>query len=247
MPSLTSLAMAVDPVMLATEAGFQCDPWQTRMLRSDARRQLLCASRQSGKSTVTAIKAVHTAVFVPESLILLLSPTLRQSSELFKRCMDVYRSVDDLVPPVNESALRIELKNSSRILSLPGAESTVRGYSPTMIIIDEASRVEDELYLAIRASLAVTNGKLILLSTPFGTRGFFYEEYKRRDQWEYYAIKASDCPRISQEFLEEEKATLGEWWFKQEYEVQFLDSQGAAFRSEDLARVIQSSTEAWEL
>src|SRR5687767_6697694 len=101
----TDLALALDPVRLAQAAGFAPDPWQVGVLRSASPRVLLNCSRQSGKSTTTGVLAVHTALFQPGSLVLLLSPTLRQSQELFKKCLQVYRAVGRPVPAEAETAL----------------------------------------------------------------------------------------------------------------------------------------------
>jgi len=249
MQGLTSLQMRLDRVRFARACGLDApDPWQGLMLRSTHPRVIANCHRQSGKSTVAALVALHQALFTPSSLALLLSPTLRQSSELFRKCLDVYRALGRSEPAEAESALRLELENGSRIISLPGKEGTVRGISKVkLLIIDEASRVPDELYKAVRPMLAVSGGRLILLSTPFGTRGFYYEEYLRREKWDYYEVPAEECPRISKEFLEEEKETMGEWWFEQEYHCKFLSGQDAAFRIEDIDRIVKRNIETWEL
>ncbi len=62
------------------------------------------------------------------------------------------------------------------------------------------------------------------MSTPFGKRGHFYKEWSEGQGWERIQIKAIDCPRISPEFLEEEKRSLGEWWYKQEYMCEFVET-----------------------
>ena len=116
----SDLAMALDPARLVEAAGLEPDDWQMRALRSGSLRMLLNASRQSGKSTVSAALAVWTALYEPGSLVLLLSPSLRQSQELFRKCLDFYRAADQAEPPEAESALRLELANGSRIVSLPG-------------------------------------------------------------------------------------------------------------------------------
>ena len=55
-----------DPVAFARRLGFDPDPWQAEMLRSDASRVLLNCSRQSGKSTTTAVLALYTPLsFAP--------------------------------------------------------------------------------------------------------------------------------------------------------------------------------------
>ncbi len=174
----SDLALALDPVLLARRAGIEPDPWQADVLRSTAPRRLLNCSRQSGKSTVAAIRAVHAALYEPGSLVLLLSPALRQSQELFRKCLDVYRSLDHPEPPEAESALRLELANGSRVVALPGKEGTIRGYSGVgRLIVDVASRVPDDLYRSVRPMLAVSGGDLDAMSTPFGKRGFFYEAW----------------------------------------------------------------------
>lgn len=238
----------LDPVIMAKNAGIELDPWQARLVRSKASRILVNCSRQSGKSTTVSIVADHTAFYEDDSPILLLSPSLRQSIELFRKCLDVYRALDKPVPADSENKLSLELENGSRIISLPGKEGTVRGISKVkLLIIDESSRVPDELYKSVRPMLAVSGGRLIQMSTPFGTRGFFYEAYKNRKNWDYYEVPATDCPRITPEFLEEEKKEMGEFWFNQEYMCQFMDSVSSAFRSEDIERIVQPELEVWDL
>ena len=81
------------PVELARRSGLEPDPWQRAVLESRATRILLNCCRQSGKSTITALLAVHTAYFRAGSLVLLLSPSLRQSGELFEKAMEIHRIV----------------------------------------------------------------------------------------------------------------------------------------------------------
>jgi hypothetical protein len=244
----TDLALALDRASFARSAGLEPDPWQEDAFRSNDPRQLYNASRQSGKSTVAAVQTVHTALYEPDSLVLLLSPTLRQSAELFKKCLAVYRSVEHPVPSESETALTLTLHNGSRIVSLPGKEANVRGYSGVrLLIVDEAARVPIELYASARPMLAVSGGRLLALSTPFGTRGWWYEAWVSSEPWERYEVPATQVPRISPEFLEEERRTLGEWWFEQEYMCRFLDAETQAFRREDIDRAFEEEVQAWEL
>jgi hypothetical protein len=142
----------------------------------------------------------------------------------------------------------LELGNGSRILSLPGKEGTIRGYSGvSLLVVDEAARVPDTLYFSVRPMLAVGNGRLIALSTPFGTRGWWYEAWRSNEAWERYTITAKQCPRITSEFLEEERRTLGEWWFRQEYFCEFLDSETQAFSRELIERAFYDGVETWTL
>lgn len=244
----TDLTMALSPAMLARKAGIEPDPWQAQFLESSANRILMNCSRQSGKSTMAAIIAMHTAQYFAPALVLLLSKAFRQSQELFRKVLAVYRDLGRPVPPEAETALRLELKNGSRIISLPGKEESVRSFSGVkLLIIDEAARVPDELYYAVRPMLAVSGGKLIGLSTPFGTRGWFYEAWRSAEAWERYEVPAPDCPRIPAEFLEEESRVLGEWWYRQEYYCEFLDNETQAFTRDDIDKALSEEVETWDL
>jgi hypothetical protein len=243
---VTDLKGALDPVSWArSELSFNPDPWQTEVLRSQAPRILLNCSRQSGKSTVTSLLALHKAVFRPRSLILLMSPTLRQSGELFKNVLGFYNQMKS--PPISEteSALKLELNNGSRIISLPGKEQNVRGYAGvTLLIVDEAARVPDELYYSTRPMLAVSNGRLIALSTPWGKRGWFYKSWKECEEaWVRFSIMADQCPRISPQFLMEEKRALGEWWFRQEYMCEFKETEDQLFSRDLIDRMLNTDAQ----
>lgn len=242
-----TLACALDPVVLAEAAALVPDDWQAGLLRSSAPRLWLNASRQSGKSTMVAVQAVHTAVYRPRSLVLLLSPGLRQSQELFKKSLTVYRALGRPVSAQVESALRLELDNGSRIISLPGQEQTIRGYSGVALLaIDEASRVPDDLFMAVLPMLAVSRGRLVAISTPWGTRGWWHEASRSGD-WERRTIPATEVSRIPPEALAEARTTMGDYWFRQEFLCEFLDAQSQAFTRADVDRAFEEEVEAWEL
>src|SRR5215217_3394818 len=196
------LRLALDRVAFAEKLGIVPDGWQGDFLRSSADRVLLNCSRQSGKSTMSALIALHRALYHPGSLMLCLAPTLRQSQELFGKVANFYRDLGRPVPAQGERKLSLELENGSRIVTLPGSEKTIRGFSDAaLLLVDEASRVDDGLYYAIRPMLAVSGGLLMMLSTPYGKRGVLYEEWTRGEGWERYEVPASECPRIPAEFL----------------------------------------------
>ncbi len=230
-----------DACLMARRAGLAPDDWQSDLLRSNARQLLLLCSRQSGKSTVSSILAIHQAIYKPDSLILLLSPSLRQSQELFRKLQDFYYALEsDYLPTATEeSALRMELSNGSRIVALPGKEATIRGFSGvSLLIIDEASRVEDALYQSVRPMLAVSGGRIVLLSTPFGKRGFFHSEWTDGQDWQKVKITADQCPRIDKEWLERERKMIGDWWFSQEYLCEFVETNDSFFNYADIHSAI---------
>lgn len=232
-----TLAAALDPVVFANKAGLDPDDWQARVLRSSSRQQILLCSRQAGKSTVSAVTAVHEAVHYEDRLILVLSPSLRQSQELFRKMMTVYADAGAPIPADVENRLTLELANGSRIVSLPGKEATIRGFSGVAtLIVDEASRVDDRLYEAVRPMLAVSGGRILLLSTPWGKRGFFYREWTEGDaSWHRTKITAHDVSRIDSAWLAAEKSRVPRMVFAQEYLCEFADNEDAVFSSDDIA------------
>lgn len=232
MEAQKALALALDPSLILAAQGFKPDLWQREILLSQDREILLNCCRQSGKSTVTAALALHTALFEPNALILVLSPTQRQSHELFRKILDAYNALGRPVPTSQDAMTlsKLELENGSRIIGLPGKEANVRSYSKvSLLILDEASRIQDDLYRSVRPMLAVSNGRLVVLSTPFGQRGFFWQEWESKRKWKRVKITWRECPRITESFIANERKSLGDMWVAQEYECSFTSMEGLVY------------------
>jgi hypothetical protein len=220
------------------------DPWQERVLTSPAARVLLCCSRQSGKSTVVAALALHEALYRPGSLILILARAERQSGELFRKCKALFAALGRPAEVARETTLELEFAGGSRLICLPGQEESVRSFSGVrLLVVDEAARVPDPLYFSIRPMLAISGGRLVALSTPFGRRGWFFHEWTEGPGWERVRIRAEECPRISAAFLAEERRALGPWWYDQEYECIFRDAQDQVFSGEFVERALSDAVE----
>jgi hypothetical protein len=232
------LALSLDPTLLFTARGWTPDPWQAQLLRSTRPRILLNCSRQGGKSTAVAAVALHTALFRPRSLVLLVSRVSRQSGELFRKVIDFYRALDRPVPSTADTTQCLELTNGSRVISLPGDEDNIRCYSGVaLLVVDEAARVPDEVYGAVRPMLAVSGGRLICLSTPNGRQGFFYEAWTDTTQdWERFEVPAVQVPRIAKDYLDREWRTCGPTWCRQEYGCSFETREGLVYP--DLPRCV---------
>jgi hypothetical protein len=229
-----------DPVIFARAVGYDPDGWQERLLRSSHSRILINASRQSGKSSMAAILAMVRALHFPDSTVLVLSPALRQSGELYRKCAEIYAALGRPVPADSETKLSLTLSNGSRVLSLPGRTSdTVRGYTADLLICDEAARISEDLYTGVRPMLAITHGRLVALSTPAGMRGWWFEAWRSPDEaWERYEVAATEIPRISSAFLEEERLALPVRIYRQEYLCSFEATEDQVFALEDVDRAI---------
>jgi hypothetical protein len=240
MASLTTdLRAGLDPAQLLRAWGLEPEPWQEALLRVRPMRALLCCCRQAGKSTTAAAAAAHEALYNPGALILMLAPTQRQSSELLRTARALLTAAAPSIELKTDSTHTIELANGSRIISLPGKEETIRGFSKVaLLIFDEAARVADELYVAARPMLAVSHGRLLALSTPNGQRGWFHREWTTADGWHKTTLAAADCPRITPDFLAEERRAMTAAAYASEYECQFTDAIDSVFFYADVQAAI---------
>lgn len=371
-----------DPARLFAPMNVVPDPWQVEVLKSVAPKVLLLCSRQSGKSFVMSAMAILEALTHPFAEVLIISKTLRQSTELLLKVKMLWRGliggrvhrrtwqpksllestlidgarIKDLgwdgaalinaetVGQVRDKALSMDFPNGSRITSLPGNPDTIVGFSAvTLLIIDEAARVSDALYNLVRPFLAASEavhgraGRMVVASTPFGKRGWFHEAwqncekasqaylrgvdeqgkatdrvtagtgqagdsgrdqrtwagrdrgdaqgadnhaghhrqaarieasqghrsvppagpYSGEDGWlnahwrlgyegqeakppfQAFRVTADQCPRITKEFLEEERAMIGDRWFQQEYGTLFVDAVDSVFSADKIDAMVK--------
>jgi hypothetical protein len=224
------LARHIDPSLWFTDAGLTPDPWQQAAIRSSSKRQLWNVHRQGGKSVTAGLKALKKSQDAG-SLTLLISPSERQSSELLRKVAELHAKIEGLPEPIAVAAHKLEWQHGGRVVSLPASGTTIRGYSKVdLLILDEASRIPSELIGAVRPMLAISAGELVCLSTPNGRQGFFYESWENGGPlWERTMITADQCARIDPAFLQEERETLGEMVFRQEYFCAFVACDEAAF------------------
>ena len=213
------------------------DPWQAEVLEQDYHHLLLNCCRQAGKSTAVAMLGLAHALFHTGALVLLVSPSMRQSSELFRVLKDFHWRLGEPFL-TRKTAFELQLENRSRVVCLPCSESTIRGYANvSLVVIDEASRVPDDLYLAVRPMISVSGGRLIALSTPRGKRGFFYNAWtKGGGDWKRIEVPASQIPRLKPEHLDKDRRAMTEAEFRQEYCCSFEAVEGVVYP--DLPRCV---------
>ena len=230
MNAVRAFALGLDPSRILTAQGLTPDPWQRDLLRSHSPHLLLNCSRQSGKSTTVAALALHQILFRPGALVLLVAPSERQSGELFRKVLAGYHALGRPLPAVKTNRHELELSTGSRVVALPGREGTIRSFSGVrLLILDEAARVPDVLYRSVRPMLAVSRGRLVALSTPFGKSGWFYDEWSGAGPWQRVHVPWTSCPRITPEFIADETRALGQAWVDQEYNCLFTALEGLVF------------------
>ncbi|MBM3753482.1 MAG: hypothetical protein FJW38_05840 [Acidobacteria bacterium] len=206
---------------VSNNLGFTPDPSQADVLNATENRLLLLCTRQWGKSTIVAAKALHHALTTPKAFILVASACKRQAKELVLKFNEFAHTVLGEMPKPEGEGFR--LPNRARIIPLPQNPDKVRCYSaPSLIIVDEAAFVKDELYDALRPARATSNGAVWLLSTAGEQKGFFHKAWVSRAKgWKLVKVTAAECPRISAEFLAGERIEMGEAKYMREYFCQF--------------------------
>ena len=211
---------------------FHPDEVQAEILSTPERRILINCCRQWGKSTTTAALVAYTLWHMAGALVLLLAPTARQSAEIFRKVAAFLRPLGIPLRADGTNPVSLLLPNHARVIALPGGDATIRGFSAvSLLVLDEAARIPDETYFAVRPMLA-TNPSAVLcaVSTPHGQKGFFYEAWTNGGPlWQRFRVPATACSRISPEFLAEEKLVLGDTRFRQEYLCEFLQPDDCYF------------------
>lgn len=230
-----SMASALDPVRFAEGTGFEPERWQSRLLRTQAGRVLVRCCRQSGKTQTTSLKALHTALFHPKRDVLIVSPTQRQSDEMLHRVGAVYRGMNGQPRLKRDNASEMGLSNGSRVVSLPGSEGGIRGFSGVkLLILDEAARIEDDVFASILPMVA-SDGQIVALSTPWGRRGWFYDLHEdRAADWEKHVVTVYESAQYTPERIAEVRAALGSFIFSSDYECTFGDTDSQLFSTESV-------------
>ena len=161
-----------------------------------------------------------------------IAPSQDQSGELMMK-FDEFRGAVELSSDYldTDTKLAVKFTNGNRFIARPGSAKTSRGKSAvTLLLEDEASWVDDLLKQSVSPMLAVSGGRYIMMSTPFGKRGHFFETWMNAKNWEKYEVTADMCPRITKEHLQQEldDGMPRNFWL-QEYYCQFMDTDDQIF------------------
>lgn len=227
-----------DPAQLMRDAGFIPDPWQAEFLRSDDARNLILCGRQIGKSLAVALKALGTALTKPNSTVIVVAPIEPQANELLRKVLTCFNAIGRPMRLVREAVTTLEFGNGSRVLALPGRERSVHSYTATLLILDEAARIPDEVFHGASPQLSASKGKLVALSTAFSKSGWFFKEWSEGQGFRRWSITAYDCPRHTPEFLEHERRSMGERFFSMSYLNLFGDDVAAVFSTDDITAAL---------
>jgi phage FluMu gp28-like protein len=226
------LVIPENPVVFARDFfGFSAKDYQAEFLRDKSKRIVLRWSRQVGKTTSIALRAIWFALTYQKTLTLIVAPTLRQSMIVSDRIQDFLSSLPRdreklLVDRVQRTTIRF--KNGSRIIALPNNPQMLRGYTAHQVITDESAFFkEDELvfYSVLYPMLSTTDGILIASSTPWGKKSVFYRFCQSPD-FKKYVVTCEDALRSglgTQKGIDDTKALIPLERFQCEYMAEFIE------------------------
>ena len=223
---------------MSSTLDLKLDEWQRKVLTQKG-NICLRSGRQVGKSTVISIKAAEYAVNNKKKTVLVVAAVERQAYHLFEMTLnyltDNYKSHIKMGKS-RPTKSKIQLKNGSVIMCLPTGVSGlgIRGYTIDLLIADEAAFIPEEVCTAITPMLSVTRGDIILLSTPHGKEGFYYDCFQN-EAYSSFHISSEECGRIDEKFLKREKERMTKVQYAQEYLGEFVDEL-MQFFSTDLIR-----------
>ncbi len=218
--------------------------YQERLLLDNSKRICAVMGRQTGKSTTIAAKAVHFAITNPNTTTLIVSATLRQSLLLFEKILAFSNKIRSSIAYTSKTKIRYT--NNSSIIALPCSGSTLRGYTASLLILDEAAFIPKDLINNIlMPMISTTNGSVWMVSTPYSKDHPFYKAFNDKG-WSVHKVASDMNPLIKPEFLEEQRRFVGELVFAQEYSAEFIDDEDTFFPSSIVQKCIDVTDKVYE-
>lgn len=227
--------------------GIKPFPYQAEILEDDSEQIVIVAGRQSGKSMTLAIKALWTAFVKPNEDILILAPTQKQAQIIYDVIYGMISKSDLFKGHIKKFTMSetiFDNESHIRCLTVGKSGTFARGYSATMLIFDEAAFIPEEVFVSLEPAFAVRGKQMILSSTPYGKRGFFWQIYSQHllnkdSKTKVHRFKSEENRILKKDFLIQERQRMTEVQFRQEYEAEFIDEVGLYFPIELVMRCAQ--------
>jgi len=154
--------------------------------------------------------------------------------------MQIYHAAGSPIRAASQTALQLRLENNSWIMGMPSSEDTIRGLTASLLWVEEASRCDDNLIIASEPFVAtVPDGKVCMMSTPHGQRGYWYKQWVSGTDYKKFEISADQCPRLKKTFLAGQKELMGQRLFEQEYYNSFEASEDSVFRADVVKKCLR--------
>jgi hypothetical protein len=206
--------------------GKTCYEWQKQVLSKRLTNWIICGARGSGKTAVVAA-AIFVEAVLNGNFAIVISASGDQVCELHRRFKEIYTRFPVVKGDVQKT--QAEFENGGRVVTRPASEVSSRGWhGAKLLVLDEASRIPDEIFAAIGPTISISRGRKMAVSTPFGKRGWFWDQWDKSynhhmGTWAPMFCPWQRCPRITPQIVEDYRSENGDLAALQEYECRFLD------------------------
>jgi hypothetical protein len=213
-------------------------PFQKEVVQNihDNRRVILKAGRQVGKTTIIVGYILWYILFNTDKTVAILANKASTSREILARIKLAYEAlpmwIQQGVKTWNKGD--IELENGCRVLANSTASSAIRGYSISLVYLDEfafvPSNIAEEFFTSVYPTISSgTQSKILISSTPNGMNHFYRmwtEAVEGQNGFKHVEANWRQVPGRDQVWADEQLRVLGEQKFMQEMECEFLGSSG---------------------
>lgn len=222
--------------------GLKLDEYQKQILETKGNIALR-SGRQVGKSTAISVLAGEYAATNRNKTIMIIAAVERQAYLLFEKVLSYVENTNKGLIKTGKdrpTKTRIQLKNGSVIYCLPTGLSGygIRGFTIDLLIADEAAFIPDAVFAAVTPAIATRidkGARIILLSTPFGRKGYFARAFNDPSFTKFH-VSSEECSRIDKDFLKQEKERMTKRQYAQEYLGEFVDELMQFFPDELIAK-----------
>jgi len=218
------------------------DDWQNKVMNTKG-NMVLRSGRQVGKSFIIGKKAADYALENPNKLIMVIAFTEKQANLLFSKILNNILQIEKndhkkYIDKPRPTKHVINLKNGSTIHCYAAGDTGfgIMGFTIDLLIADEAAWIKEEVWNSISPALAVTNGLMWLLSTPFLSEGFYFDCFNDESFTSFHQ-SSLDCPRITKEFIDRMRKRFTKTKFSQMYEGEFVDDAHRIFGDKWIEKV----------
>lgn len=189
-------------------------------------------SRQTGKSYLLKMLVTKWGLENKNKKIGYITPSSKLSKLFYS---ELINSLKQFVIETNATDLKIKFVSGTTLQFFSAeSEDSIRGFQFNFLIIDEAAFIKNDTFqYIIRPTYLIKGEKVIMVSTPNGNSGFFFDFYNyglnNEPGYVTKTVTIYDNPFVSKEEIELIKRQISEKVFDQEYLGKFLDGSGTVF------------------
>lgn len=218
--------------------GIKLYPFQQEAITkiNNDRRIIVKAGRQVGKTTMVVGYILWYILFNEDKTVAILANKAPTAREILSRIKIAYEAL----PLWLQQGVRtwnkgdIELENNSRIMATSTASSAIRGFSISLLYLDEfafvPTNIAEEFFTSVYPTISSgTSSKILISSTPNGMNHFYKmwtDAVEGRNAFSFIEANWRQVPGRTESWALEQRKVLGEEKYLQEMECEFQGSAG---------------------